>query len=296
MPPTSSPCQVDLYAATSKARARSMQQIKADKLARAASYHKALAERTQLPRFLRLLDVQLRAALAHMVAASVADATAALHAAAPPSLLAGGSCDAVAAEDEEGPPSGRSATGGGTAPGTGGILMCSVVFAPDGSVAFSPSEEEWTAAMEAEVVASSLHLAGSMVPLLSLPAFEGYAAAAGLTGEAVPTAAELAQQDSVFTAAAGELRALVAGSFAAARQQAVRYAGRRALLVTSRLCCLEEAAGRLLPPAACPCKPARVGTHKGAPGYLAYVMQSMPTSSALKQTSILRPGPSGSGG
>jgi len=230
--------QVDLHAATSKARARSMQQIKQDKVERAAAYHRALAERTQLPRFLRLMDLHLRSALADMAASSVAGAVGTLRAAAPGLIAAArepGSSDG----DEEGPGMGgrqgpanarsqtvgKSATAAAMAAGIP-VFACSVVFLDDASVGFSPSEAEWTAAVQDELVTSSLRLADGVLPLLKLPAFEHFQA--GAFGEEFAQlqqlgAADLVQHDGTFMRAAGELQALLSRSCELARQQAKEY-------------------------------------------------------------------------
>lgn len=205
---------MDLYAASSKAKARSMQvgccmrhapgwrdqrchaacpvlappapcrscrpqAIKQDKLARTQAYYQALADRDALPRFLRLLDLRLAAALADGAAASVAGAAAALQAAAPGLLqrpldggLGGGHASNAEEEaEEQGAEAGsEGAAGSADAP----LFLTHIVLAEDGGMGFEPSEAEWAAALEAEIVAASLQLAGSVPPLLTLPAFECY--------------------------------------------------------------------------------------------------------------------------
>ncbi|KAL4425882.1 hypothetical protein ABPG75_009898 [Micractinium tetrahymenae] len=222
---------VDLHAATSKARARSMQQIKLDKIERAAAYTRSLARRSQLPRFLRMLDLRLRTGLADMAAASVAAVADVLRAAAP-GLAARER--GRASSDSEAPATSRSSSGAVVSrrSSAGPAFFCSVVLADDGGIGFSPSEADWTAAVEEEVITASLHLAGSVPALLSLPAFEHYRTLLadvewweqqGGTGQRAVGAAEQAQQHPVFADAAAELRSLLAGSFAAARALAQQY-------------------------------------------------------------------------
>ena len=246
--------QVDLGAATSKARARSMQQIKAEKLGRAQAYHRALAERASLPRFLRLLDLRLTGALADMAAASVAEAAGALRAAAPALRVGGDAADNRGAGDsragsEDSEAAGTEAGEGASESGEQSVspaFLVSLVFEDSdgsgGGIGLCPSEAEWAAALEADSVDSSLRLAGTIQPLLSLPAFERYQAqllaAASEEQEGQQPgeqqqqqqgqqermgAAELAQVDIVFEGAAAELRALLRRSFAEARQVAQRY-------------------------------------------------------------------------
>lgn len=231
--------QVDLYAATSKARARSMQHIKQDKIDRAAAYHRALAERAHLPHFLRMLDMRLRGALADMAAASVASAVGVLRTAAA-GLQPGGPGGAVHAAsmgsenglERQSSQAGSSGQTGVSRP----AFLCNVVFTEDGVIGFAPSETELTAAVEAEVLDSSLSMAGNVPPLLAVPAFDKYRALLadeqwrqeGLRLQLQQQdrqlgAADLAKQDSVFVRAAAELRALLCASFVAARQQAEQY-------------------------------------------------------------------------
>lgn len=232
--------QVDLYAATSAAKARSMQQIRGEKQARAEAYHNALAHRAQLPRFLRMLDLRLAGALAGMAAGSVADAAAALHAAAPgllPGAAAGvgqgcGQDTSADGELADSPVPAEAAAGSGEGPATPAFL-CSLVVEAGGGIGFSPSQAEWAAALEGEVLASSLRLAGGVLPLLRLPAFERYqvqqaaeGAAAGEPEQAEQQpagAAELAERDGEFVGAAADLAAMVQHSFARAGQLARQY-------------------------------------------------------------------------
>lgn len=185
--------QVDLHAATSKAKARSMQDIKADKLARSAAYRRALAERNQLPRLLRLLDLRLAGVLAEGAAATVGEASAVLRAAAPGLLQRWGAVQADGSgggreEQRAGSAASCSSQGqgaegeeeeeesGNDADGSAPVFLCHVMLGEDGSIAFTPSEAEWVAALDSEVAASCLHLAASQPALLTLPAFERYRA------------------------------------------------------------------------------------------------------------------------
>lgn len=223
--------QVDLHAATSKARARSMQQIKHGKIKRAAAYHSSLARRSQLPRFLRMLDLRLRAGLADMAAASVAAVVDVLRSAAP--AFAGSEAAEVGtgSSNTEAPSTSRSAPSCSATSQrlpAGPIFFCSVVLADGGGVGFQPSEAEWTFAVEAEVVAASLHMADSVPALLSLPAFERYDTLPadqenGDGARQLLRAADLAQLHPVFAAATAELQSMLAGSFAAARDLVQQY-------------------------------------------------------------------------
>jgi hypothetical protein len=165
-----------------------MQQIKAEKVVRAQAYHRALAERASLPRFLRLLDLRLARSLADMAAASVAEASGTLRAVAPGLGQGGDAANGNGARDSragsEGS-EGSEATEVGAEAGEGAsqsgeqssspVFYVSLVFddSSDG-IGFCPSEAEWAAALETESVDSSLLLAGTIQPLLSLPAFERY--------------------------------------------------------------------------------------------------------------------------
>lgn len=228
--------QVDLHAATSKARARSMQQIRRDKIQRAAEYHRSLARHSQLPRFLRMLSFRLRAGLVDMAASSVAAVMDALRPAAPGQAGSKAVDLSRGSSDTEAPATTRSS--GGVAMSHQGSadpqFFCSVVLAEDGGIGFSPSKAEWTAAVKAEVITASLHLAGAIPGLLSLPAFERYdtlpadeeCLQQGGSGAQGPLgAASLAQQHPVFAAAAAELQSLLADSFATARTLAQQYQG-----------------------------------------------------------------------
>ncbi|KAL4445738.1 hypothetical protein ABPG77_008937 [Micractinium sp. CCAP 211/92] len=227
---------VDLHAATSKARARSMQQIRRDKIQRAAEYHRSLARHCQLPRFLRMLSFRLRAGLVDMAASSVAAVMDALRPAAPGQAGSKAVDLSRGSSDTEAPATTRSS--GGVAMSHQGSadpqFFCSVVLAEDGGIGFSPSRAEWTAAVKAEVITASLHLAGAIPGLLSLPAFERYdtlpadeeCLQQGGSGAQGPLgAASLAQQHPVFAAAAAELQSLLADSFATARTLAQQYQG-----------------------------------------------------------------------
>lgn len=218
-----------------------MQAIKAAKLARAEAYQQALLDREQLPRMLRMLDLRLAGLLAEAAAATVGGAAAALHGAAP-GLLHGAGADGCQGEGQE-------ALGAGAAGSSGSpVFLCSVVMAEDGGIELSPGEEEWAAAVEGEVVGSSLRMAGSVPALLALPAFERYqalleaAAVAGGSSEASaadaeapapPTdqqrqarlgAEELAKLDGSFVGGSAQLRALLGASFREARRAAQQFA------------------------------------------------------------------------
>ena len=176
-----------------------LQAIKHDKLARAQAYRQALASRDALPRFLRHLDLRLAAALADGAAASVADAAAALQAAAPGLLQrplggeVGSGCASNAEEEEEEQEEGDGAGAEAAAEGAAGsagapLFLTHIVLAEDSGVGFEPSEAEWAAALDSEIVGASLQLAGSVPPLLTLPAFERYNALL-LAGDAADGAA-----------------------------------------------------------------------------------------------------------
>lgn len=230
------PPQVDLHAATSKARARSMQQIRLDKMQRAAEYHRSLARRSQLPRFLRMLDLRLRAGLADMAASSIAAVVDALRLAAP--RPEGNEAVELARGSSVAEAPATSCSSGGAATSrwrpADPVFFCSVVLADDGGIGFNPTQEEWTAALEAEVITASLTLAGNVPALLSLPAFERYrsplADEEGLQQPACAAqqpldAADLAKQHPVFATAAAQLQSMLADSFAAARELAQQYQG-----------------------------------------------------------------------
>ncbi|KAI3438537.1 hypothetical protein D9Q98_000965 [Chlorella vulgaris] len=238
---------VELYAATNGARARSMQAIRQEKEERAAAYRRALANRSLLPRLLRLLNFQLAAALADMATSSVQDAATLLQAAAPEPLLGdGGSEDGIHSEGSQRLPaaeerqltSAAAAAGPSEGPAASPAFRCSLVAAlHGGGIAFSPSQEEWAAAVEAEVVACSRQLATSVLPLLSLPSLErfgGQGATQPAQGQEQGQGQEqqqgqssaadlLAQQDGAFLAAAAQVAALLQRSFAEARQVALQY-------------------------------------------------------------------------
>lgn len=232
--------QVDLRAATSKARARSMQAIRAGKVERARAYHCALADRADLPRFLRLLDLRLAGALADSAAAAVGDAAAALRAAAPRlheqqlGIALGSGCGAGCegqgtSEDEDGAAAESTSRANGTSDASSPAFLCSIVIAEDGSLQLSPGEAQWAAAVEEQVVGGALALARAPL-LLSLPAFERYqgvllGTAGEVAGEAARSvgAAELAQRDPAFTAGTAEMRALLKASFAEARRLVAAY-------------------------------------------------------------------------
>lgn len=249
-----------------------MQAIKAAKLARAAGYRRALAERAALPRLLRQLDLRLAGALAQGAAAAVGEAAAVLRAAAPRLLPAAGDpagdAQAEAAGTDGDSPAAGDAAPGGAAPGAPAgttctpVFLCHVNLGPDGTVEFEPTQEAWAAALQGEVAAACLQLAGSQPPLLTLPAFERYQAAllaeaaagetaaagapatpADITTQDTPaaveacstpaaasapsaraTAQELAQRDAGFAAGAEQMQALLTASFAAAQCEAARYA------------------------------------------------------------------------
>lgn len=168
------------------------QAIKHDKAARAQAYHTALANRDALPRFLRQLDLRLAAALAEGAAALVADAAAALQGASPGLLQRpadGEAEDACGSGDEQDEQEEQARAVGAAV--NSPVFLAHVVLEEDGGVGFKPSEAQWAAALEDEVVGASLQLAGSVPPLLTLPAFERYNAPllAGGTSSAVHDAA-----------------------------------------------------------------------------------------------------------
>lgn len=242
-----------------------LQAIKHDKEARARAYHTALANRDALPRFLRQLDLRLAAALVEGAAASVADAAVALLSVAPGLLqvkLDGGAEDACGSdgeEDEQGVHAELEAAVSGTE--SSPIFLVHIVLEESGGVGFEPSEAEWAAALEDEVVGASLQMASSVPPLLTLPAFErcnaalraggnlpsaagGTAAGVAEQGQEQPDtpatsasqaaaeqpepphrqgAAELAQLDGRFVSGAASTQALLARSFAEARWLARQY-------------------------------------------------------------------------
>ncbi|PRW59277.1 dynein heavy chain [Chlorella sorokiniana] len=214
---------VDLYAASTKAKARSMQAIKHDKVTRAQAYHTALANRHALPRFLRQLDLRLATALAEGAAASVADAATALQGAAPGLLQQplGGVAEAGCASDgeEEGQVEGPAGAGG--IPGSSPLFLVHVVLEEGGGVGFQPSEAQWAALMEDEMVGASLQLAGSVPPLLTLPAFERYNAAL-LAGGATTPCADGAAADGAAAEQSGQ--AGLAGSEEQDPQQVAQHA------------------------------------------------------------------------
>jgi hypothetical protein len=206
-----------------------MQAIRGDKEARTRAYHRALADRAHLPRLLRMLDLRLAADLAAMAVGSVADAVSALHAAASPLSDQPGGCGG---EDATEGGAGGTRAGGGSLRDQGvknaAPLLTHLVVGPDGSsIAFSPTEAEWMAALEAEMVAASLDVAASVQPLLALPAFErlrGALAADGQGGQYQPAgAAQLAWQDATLPAARDSLAATVRRSYAQAEALAQRY-------------------------------------------------------------------------
>lgn len=208
----------------------------------------------------------MAAALAEGAAASVADATVALQSVAPRLLqvkLGGRAEDACGSDDEEEDEQGVQAA---LEAGVGGtesspIFLVHIVLEEGGGVGFEPSEAQWAAALEDEVVGASLQLASSVPPLLTLPAFERYNAAL-LAGGNLPSAvdgtadgaaeqgqeqpdtpvtsaaqaaaeqpepphrqgaAQLAQLDGQFVSGAASTRALLARSFAEARWLARQY-------------------------------------------------------------------------
>lgn len=203
-----------------------MQAIRADKEARARGYHRALAECAQLPRLVRLLDLKLATSLAAMAVGSVTDGVLALHAAAPARL----------GQAEGGRSSEDAAQAGAGAEGSGGLpypsnaegvapLLTQLVVAPSGTgTAFSPSEAEWLAALDADLVAASLDIAAAAQPLLSLPAFQHLRGALAGDGQQQPAgAAQLASGDPTLQAARDSLAAAVQRSFAQAEAVALQY-------------------------------------------------------------------------
>ena len=174
-----------------------------------------------LPRFLRLVDAMLAEALAGMVEDSLAAALRTLRASG-----AAGAASAPAAAGGEaagGPPAAAGGEGEAAAlPAEGqqdgegaagvahGMLLADVVFTCGGgaaagdcvpcSTAFSPSCEDWLAALEAQLLEEPAALAASVPPLASLPAFAKYfPAAAGAGGS---DSAEAEGADSAETEAA----------------------------------------------------------------------------------------------
>ncbi len=163
-------------------------------MARTQAYYTALANRDALPRFLRQLDLRLAAALAEGAAASVADAAIVLQGTAP-GLLGqglGSEVEPACSSDDEEEEGGQAELEAGTAGAAGSpVFLAHIVLEEGGGVGFEPSEAQWAAALEEEVVAASLQLAGSVPPLLSLPVFERYNAAL-LAGGAAPPAEKAA--------------------------------------------------------------------------------------------------------
>ena len=198
-----------------------MQEIRRGKQQRSRAYHSALADRGLLPRLLRLLDLRLADALGAMVAESLVEAVAAM-------------CAVAAGEG----------AGGAGAVVAAPALLCSVVLSAGscnggGSIAFSPSQGEWMAVLEAELVDGPHQMAASLPPLLARPVFQCYqeALGAGTKAAALPAAGEsspwqaaggLALEGSEFSLAAAELRTLLQQSFEeaerVARQQYHQYA------------------------------------------------------------------------
>ena len=197
-----------------------MQDIRRGKQQRSRAYHSALADRDILPRLLRSLDLRLADALGDMVAGSLGEAVSAMRTAAA---------------------AGEGSGGAGVAASAGPALLCSVVLSADSDsggddgatgIAFTPSQGEWMAALEAELVDGPLQLAASLPSLLTRPVFQHYQEALGGGAEAAslpPAAGGLALEGREFAAAAAaELRTLLQRSFEeaerVARQQYHQYA------------------------------------------------------------------------
>eukprot|EP00887_Chlorella_sp_A99_P007672 scaffold20.g7672.t1 len=205
---------VDLYAATTAARAKSMWTIRCEKAAKARAYHRAVAEAGKLPRLVRLVDLLLGSALAQLVAGSCQGATAALRLGA-----TGGE--------------GEGEAGGGGEPRKGGrppagVLVSTVGFGElgAGSAAgpvLAPGESEWLAALMEQLLEGSLALVAGVPAVASLPAFRAYA----LPGVERRGPDAIARADPAVQSATTALRVAVHRSFSQAAAAAGAYTPQR---------------------------------------------------------------------
>lgn len=129
--------------------------------------------------FLRLVDSMLAEALADMALASITGALrmlegagTAVGSASEPAAAAAVEDQTAAADCVEGADEGQDGSLEGM-PRRGLMLFVDVVFGASGTE-FSPSREEWTAALEEQLLQVPVGLAAEVAPLASLPVFAKY--------------------------------------------------------------------------------------------------------------------------